>query len=54
MGKGGKERIIPVGSKARERLTEYLKIRDNFGPKSNALFLNRFGKAISSNLLKII
>ena len=48
MGKGGKERIIPVGSKARERLTEYLKIRDNFGPKSNALFLNRFGKAISS------
>ena len=49
-GKGSKERIVPVGEKAKEILLEYvhysrkilLKKRDR-----NALFLNRFGNRLS-------
>lgn len=53
MGKGGKERIVPVGKKAQQRLSEYLEIRPQFNPQSNALFLNRFGKGISSRAVEM-
>lgn len=50
LGKGSKERIIPVGSVARNFLTEYLrwgraKIKANKGEK--ALFLNMRGKRLT-------
>lgn len=50
MGKGAKERIIPVGEAARERLTTYLntpRTRLLKGRKSFFLFVNRSGNGLS-------
>jgi len=46
-GKGGKERLVPFGEKAFLALSEYLNIREAFGPKEDFVFLNRFGKRLS-------
>jgi integrase/recombinase XerC len=46
MGKGGKERIVPVGSRATEALQVYLKQRDDAGT-IGALFLNSRGGRIN-------
>jgi integrase/recombinase XerC len=46
MGKGGKERIVPVGSRAVEALQLYIEQRDVVGPKA-ALFLNTRGGRIN-------
>lgn len=50
MGKGSKERIIPVGEEARDRLVSYLETarpRLLKGGKSHFLFLNRSGDKLS-------
>jgi tyrosine recombinase XerC len=49
MGKGSKERIIPVNKEASQAIQEYLKERTRFlkGREEKALFLNRFGKRLS-------
>jgi len=49
MGKGRKERLVPLGSRAREKLIDYL---DHGRPElaraaNDVLFLNRFGRAMS-------
>ena len=58
IGKGNKERVIPIGSKAINSIKRYLEIsRPHFLKKgeSGVLFLNRFGKRISrQSLWKII
>ena len=49
-GKGGKERIVPIGERAQRKLKTYLaSARPQFlkGRDSNDLFVSRFGKAIS-------
>jgi integrase/recombinase XerD len=49
-GKGNKERVVPIGSKAINSIKRYQKIsRPHFlkNQKSEFLFLNRFGKKIS-------
>lgn len=47
-GKGGKIRIVPVGSKAALVLREWMKHRDTLAkPGETALFLSRYGKNIS-------
>lgn len=57
-GKGGKDRVVPVGSRAIARLGSYLAIRDKFKPSDKALFLSRMGKrltgrAVEQNLKKL-
>ncbi|MEN2984747.1 MAG: site-specific tyrosine recombinase XerD [Dictyoglomaceae bacterium] len=49
LGKGDKERIVPIGDYAKESLEKYLCIRMYFKPKEDekALFLNKLGKRIS-------
>lgn len=58
-GKGGKARIVPVGSKALLVLREWMKHRETLArPGEAALFLSRYGKNIShrsiSQRLKIL
>jgi len=50
MGKGGKERIVPVGRFAYDYLNEYVShARSQFvkGQRTNILFLNRSGKGLT-------
>ncbi len=49
-GKGEKERIVPIGREACEKVKKYLEIARPLiikGGKSDRLFLNRFGKGLS-------
>ncbi|MBE9505057.1 MAG: tyrosine recombinase XerC [Proteobacteria bacterium] len=57
MGKGRKERMIPVGNKALEAVSEYLKCRNSFGHvrDEKALFLNcRGGRLTSRSVARIV
>ncbi len=54
LGKGSKERILPIGSKAMEVLQKWLEIRIQFNPKDNALFLNQQGSRISQRSIQLI
>ncbi len=49
IGKGSKERIVPVGEYALEYVNEYINTarKKNPGRKTNILFLNRYGKPLS-------
>ncbi len=47
LGKGGKERIVPVGGKAREALGRYLDARSG-GRSDEPLFLNYRGQRLSA------
>ena len=46
-GKGSKERIIPIGEKARKAILNYLEIRNLYSKESKKLFINKSGKTIS-------
>jgi integrase/recombinase XerD len=47
-GKGSKERLVPLHTRAQEILSTYLELwRPRFGPKVDAAFLNRSGKSLS-------
>ena len=50
-GKGNKERIVPVGSKALSALGEYLDIRGRLKPVSDHIFLNSRGGGITTRSL---
>ena len=53
-GKGGKERIVPLGKRAREALKVYVNFLADKLNKSNFVFLNRFGKKLSRKGLWLI
>lgn len=53
-GKGNKERIVPVGSKAVNALKNYLNCRENLKPKSDNIFLNSKGRAITTRSISRI
>lgn len=57
-GKGGKERIVPVGEIALDKIEDYLFKRQELSPKEDALFISCRGtrittRAIEQNLDKI-
>lgn len=53
LGKGNKERILPVGQKAREAITLWLSVRDQFpAVDSEALFLSRNGRRLSTRQIQ--
>lgn len=47
LGKGGKERIVPVGSKAAEALNKYLRERLDMNPSGDHLFVNTRGDRLN-------
>jgi tyrosine recombinase XerC len=56
MGKGNKQRIVPVGKKAISALKKYLKIRSQFISKfsDHSLFLSKSGRPLTANELREI
>ncbi|MEM9196065.1 MAG: tyrosine recombinase XerC [Myxococcota bacterium] len=61
LGKGGKERIVPLGEATREALDAYLAVRGSFQSKHQtppqdpeAVFLGRFGTRLSSRQVQNI
>ena len=47
LGKGNKERMIPVGKYAKDAIVSWLNIRDNNINSTDALFTNKYGNRIS-------
>ena len=48
IGKGNKQRYLPIGSKALEALSKWISLRNDSVQTDNALFLNKFGKRLSN------
>ncbi len=54
LGKGGKERIVPVPAKAREALEAWLALREREGLLGQPLFTNARGGALSDRGVRVI
>ncbi len=56
IGKGNKERIVPVSSKAKIAIRNYLNIREQFGSRlsGDSFFLSKSGRPLSSNEIREI
>jgi integrase/recombinase XerC len=54
LGKGGKERIVPYGSRAAAALAAYLPWRQRTGPRSDALFVNARGGRLSDRTVRAL
>lgn len=54
LGKGNKERIVPIGSKALEAIHRWLEVRMSFNPQDNAVFLNNRGGRLSHRSIQLI
>ena len=54
LGKGNKERMIPVGSKARQAIQRWLSVRAQFvrAESGSALFLSKLGRRISTRQIQ--
>ncbi len=52
-GKGNKERILPIGSKARSALLAWLRQRPSLAPASEHVFLGRHGRALSRRNIEL-
>lgn len=47
-GKGGKDRIVPLGHKAKEALQKWLILRDQWAKQDSALFITQQGNRLTS------
>lgn len=54
LGKGSKERIVPIGSKAVAMLARWLAVRSEFNPQQMAVFLSRQGKRLSHRAIQLV
>ena len=52
IGKGKKERILPLGAKASEALLDWTRSRCDLRPVDNALFINKFGTRLSNRSIQ--
>ena len=52
IGKGKKERILPLGAKASEALSDWPSARRALRPVDNALFINKFGTRLSNRSIQ--
>ena len=52
IGKGKKERILPLGAKASEALSDWTSARRDLRPVDNALFINKFGTRLSNRSIQ--
>ena len=53
LGKGNKQRVVPVGTIALEKLDYYLKqVRDTFNPKDEAIFVSKFGRKMTTRAVE--
>jgi integrase/recombinase XerC len=52
-GKGGKDRVVPVGSRAAERIAKYLEQRDFFAPNCDAMFVSRLGGRLTGRAVEM-
>ena len=52
IGKGKKERILPLGAKASEALSDWTSVRCDLRPVDNALFINKFGSRLSNRSIQ--
>ena len=53
IGKGKKERILPLGAQASIALSAWINKRADFNPISDALFINKFGGRLSNRSIQV-
>jgi integrase/recombinase XerC len=54
LGKGRKERIVPFGMPAEKALRDYLPVRSNWRPRTDALFVNARGGRLTDRSVRSI
>ena len=54
LGKGSKERIVLFGTRSREALRQWLKVRATLKPKSDAVFLNLRGGRLTDRSVRAL
>ena len=53
IGKGNKERIVPLGRYASHAIQQWLKVRLLFNPKDDALFVSQLGNRMSTRSIQM-
>jgi integrase/recombinase XerC len=53
LGKGSKTRVLPVGSKARQALSEWLKLRLLANPQDDAVFVSQQGRRLGPRAIQL-
>ncbi len=51
LGKGNKERIVPLGAPAFNAIFQYLQIREKFHPQSDHLFVTKSGRKLTRDMV---
>lgn len=54
IGKGNKERTGYINKMTKKAIEEYLRIRDNFNPKTKTLLVSKYGSKMSSTAIEKI